>query len=543
LDEQPGARPDRISEARIALAIGLLATAFLFTGLGRYGVVNADEAIYHGIAERMVETGDLLHLDFRGEPRVYDTFLNAPLHYWARALLIRGFGSSETTMRALSALFGVLSVLATWGLARRLAGRRAALLAAGVLLTTFQFVYLHGARTGELDTLVTFLIVAAAWTLLRALADGRSFVPHHLAIAALVMTKAPLAIVPLAGALALLAHQPEGRRRLPRYLATGLALLPLALAWHTTQLFLHGDRIGGVLGTMLGQAAGSDSDVEALGLFGNARFYAGVLLYGAFPWSVVYPFALLHALRSNATASALRHALVFAAALALFFALISKHYPWYVLPLYPFLSIAVGVWLADLLAREPTSLASFGAGVALAALLWVGVDLFGTNPFGERALTFPMEVRWRGPTGVAAFAALCLAGLAGLVASRALRRVQRSAWPLAGGAGVVLALLACASLRSVAPLAYLDHRAPIERTKQLLDQARREGTPISYPVLLRRPVVQIARFHFADDFEIVPVYAPEGLDLALHSKGDPRVLDRSIGRAGLARRLPHAGLR
>ena len=69
------------------------------------------------------------------------------------------------------------------------------------------------------------------------------------------------------------------------------------------------------------------------------------------------------------------------------------------------------------------------------------------------------------------------------------------------------------------------------------------STPISYPVLLRRPVLQIARFHFADDFEIVPVYTREGTDLALFPKGDPTVLDRSIGRAGLARRLPDATLR
>ena len=90
-------------DLRVAAAVAVVSAAFLFVGLGRYGVVNIDEGIYHGIAERMVETGELHRLDFRGERRVYDTFLNAPLHYWARAGLIATLGSNGFTMRAVSA--------------------------------------------------------------------------------------------------------------------------------------------------------------------------------------------------------------------------------------------------------------------------------------------------------------------------------------------------------------------------------------------------------------------------------------------------------
>ena len=49
-------------------------------------------------------------------------------------------------MRILSALAGVLSVLATYGLTAYLFGRWAGLIAGVVQLTTFQFVYLHGTR-------------------------------------------------------------------------------------------------------------------------------------------------------------------------------------------------------------------------------------------------------------------------------------------------------------------------------------------------------------------------------------------------------------
>jgi 4-amino-4-deoxy-L-arabinose transferase-like glycosyltransferase len=541
LSEHPGGPSQRLGEARVALALALVATAFLFTGLSRYGVVNADEAIYHGVAERMLETGDWLRLDFRGEPRVYDAFLNAPLHYWARAGLIAAFGSNAFTMRALSALFGVLTVLATWALARRLAGGRAAVLAAAVQLTTFQFVYLHGARTGELDTLVSFLLVAAALALFRALDERLGFLPHHLAVAALCLTKAPLALVPVAAGVVVLVARPGSRRRLPAYLATGAALLPLALAWHATQLLLHGERAGEVLGAMLAQAGGSDRDVADLGLAGNARFYAGVLLHGAFPWSLVYPFALLRALRGDELAARLRSALAFAAALLLFFLLVAKHYAWYAMPALPFLSLAVGVWLGELASSGVRRSAAFGAGLALAALAWADVDLFGTNPFATRALGFPMELRWRSPAGLPAIVALPLAGAAWLLLCQALGRAGRHAATRRLGAAAVAALLVAAGLRCLAPFAHLDTRAPIERTRRSLERALREGRPIDYPVRLRRPVVQIARFHFGEDFEIVPEYTPEGTDLLLYPQGDPAVLDRSIGRAGLERRLGAAG--
>ena len=62
------------------LLVGLV-TPLLFYGLGRYSVVNGDEAIYHAVAVHMLESGDWLQLVFRGAVREYDTFMNAPLQY------------------------------------------------------------------------------------------------------------------------------------------------------------------------------------------------------------------------------------------------------------------------------------------------------------------------------------------------------------------------------------------------------------------------------------------------------------------------------
>ena len=161
------------------LALAPLAYLVLFHGLGRYGLVNGDEGFYHTVAVTMVETGDFFRLDFHGEHRLYDTFMNAPLQYWGRALAVLLLGDGRVAMRIQSALFGLASVILSFAFARRLSGRRAAFLVAGIQLTTFQFVYWHSARTGELETATAFFFTAVACCFLRYIETGRGIVLHH----------------------------------------------------------------------------------------------------------------------------------------------------------------------------------------------------------------------------------------------------------------------------------------------------------------------------------------------------------------------------
>jgi 4-amino-4-deoxy-L-arabinose transferase-like glycosyltransferase len=498
--------------ARTELALlALCCVPIFFWGLGRYGVVNADEAFYQAVSERMVASGDWLRLDFRGEPRFYDSFLNAPLSYWIRAALISLFGSNAWTMRGLSALAGAGTVLVTAWLAARVAGRRAALFAGGVLLLSFQFVFLHGARTGELDALVSLEFVAIAWLFLRAVEDGTSFVPHHLVLCALGWTKTPLVLIPLGVELLWFARARAARPRWRAYWQSGLALAPVALAWHVVQLAIWWDRVPAIAGNFLDQASGAKPDGEYHGRLDNGLFYLRALAWGAFPWSAVWPFALLAAWR----APRVRPLLAWPVALLVFFTLVAKHYAWYVLPLYPFLAIAVGAWLA-----EPRPL---GAPLAAAALVGALLCLDATpaNPFGEAALAYPMRFA---PSPLAAWA-LPLAILAGV----GLWRLRRN--------GAVIALAALlflpALLRTRVAFAHLDHRSPLVELHAELARARAEGREIAYPVRLPDGPVQIARFLFAEDYEIE--VRPNGL--WLQRKGDPAVLGRSIGRLGLEQRL------
>jgi len=518
------------ANASVLALLAALCIPILFWGLGGYGVVNSDEAIYHGIAERMAASGDWLRLDFRGEPRFYDSFLNAPLHYWLRAALIEAFGSNRWTLRILSALAGAGTVLATAGLAGRLAGSRAALIAGIVQLTTFHFVYLHGARTGELDALVSLLFVALAWLFLRGVQDGRSFVPHHLALCALAWTKTPLVLVPLAVELAHFALRPAARPRLRAYLVSGLALLPLALSWHALQLALWWDRVPAVVATFWDQARGTRTDGEYLGPAGNALFYLRALAWGTFPWSVALPFALAAALREPGR----RALLAWPLAVFVFFTLVAKHYAWYVLPAYPFFAVALGAWLAELPRRRSATV--LGLAVAAVAGSLLAVDATSPNPFAEVALTYPMHFRLReAPLALAALLAAGCAAAVWLAARRGSERARQLA-----ALGLVLALGTAALVRVAQPLRHLDHQGAMDRLRAELDRAQAEGRPLAYPIRVPPGSPQIARFHFGEDFEIEARAEGSDTTLWLHPRGDPRVLERSIGRQGLERRLARA---
>ena len=106
----PQRTPERGGTQRVLwpfLVLTLLGLPLLFYGLGDYSVVNGDEAFYHSVSRNMVKSGDWTRLEFTGEHRIYDTFMNAPVQYWVRAAVISVFGDSYWTMRGPTAFFAL----------------------------------------------------------------------------------------------------------------------------------------------------------------------------------------------------------------------------------------------------------------------------------------------------------------------------------------------------------------------------------------------------------------------------------------------------
>ena len=126
-----------------------------FQYLGGLPLMDPDEGRYAEIPREMLERGDLITPTLN----YVKYFEKPPLLYWINAASLKLFGQNEFAARFPSALCGLLTVLATYVIARKLYGRRAALLSALILGTSAGFVL--QSRIILTDMLLTFCLTAA----------------------------------------------------------------------------------------------------------------------------------------------------------------------------------------------------------------------------------------------------------------------------------------------------------------------------------------------------------------------------------------------
>ncbi len=118
--------------------------------------LHHDEALYGAWARAIADGSDpLLLIPWVDKP---------PLVLYLLAGNIKLFGTSELALRAPGMLAGVLTVWATYGLMRRLYGKKAALVAAA-LFALSPFAILFG-PTAFTDPWLTLFLVAATWAVL-----------------------------------------------------------------------------------------------------------------------------------------------------------------------------------------------------------------------------------------------------------------------------------------------------------------------------------------------------------------------------------------
>jgi len=162
----------------------------------------------------------------------YITVDKPPVSLWIMALSGRIFGFSSWSMLAPQALLGVGSVALLFAAVRRVWGAPAGLLSGAVLAATPAAALMF--RFNNPDAALTFFLVAAAYTLTRAL--ERASTRWLLLTAALVGTAflakslQALLVVPGLG-LAYLVAAPAGWRRRSAQLAGSLVVLAVSSLW------------------------------------------------------------------------------------------------------------------------------------------------------------------------------------------------------------------------------------------------------------------------------------------------------------------------
>ncbi len=204
--------------------------ANVFLRLSSTSISNSDEARYGVSAYEMLQSRSFLVTTYARQPEYWN--LKPPLGYWLIALSYRLFGYSPFALRLPSAIFGLLVVAGTMAFARRWGNRRLAILSGLIVATAFGFLSSHGARSGDLDAALTFLLLLAAMQLPPLARQPRRVVTFAAILAGAFLLKsfAILPMIVVAGAWA--AWSGAWRRVKPRdLLLAALLFAGLVAAW------------------------------------------------------------------------------------------------------------------------------------------------------------------------------------------------------------------------------------------------------------------------------------------------------------------------
>lgn len=340
-----------------------------FQYLGGLPLIDPDEGRYAEIPREMLERGDLITPTLN----YVKYFEKPPLLYWINAASLKIFGQNEFAARFPSALCGLLTVLATYIIARQLYGRRAALISALILGTSAGFVI--QSRIILTDMLLTFCLTAALGSFIVAAGrEGRRsralpWYLFYLFCALATLAKGLIGMVFPAGIVffyILLSRRWILLREM-RLIPGLLLFLAVASPWFVAvslrnpefaHFFFIREHFQRFSSTMHGR-------------YQPFWFFVPVLLGTMLPWSFFIPGALVRAWRDRRHdgGQAGMYLLIWTAVIFLFFSKSSSKLVPYILPIFPSLAMLIGHRidvLADGRGREMK-----GAAIALGAILVV----------------------------------------------------------------------------------------------------------------------------------------------------------------------------
>ena len=315
----------------------------MFTSLGEAPLERA-EIYFLDAARGMVESGDWLVPRYRGEP-----FFDKPaLTYWLMAFAQLWLGTTPGAARIVPAASALLVLLATVWLGTLLYDRRTALAGGLVLATTFAFVtFGHVAMSDMLLALWSTLAVALAVRAARPRPPA-ILLPALGAVLGLgFLTKGPIALLLPGIAIGLVLFRGRGKEPIRLQLVPlGLGLLLFAILGLGWFALLY-RRLGPdpllyfFLRENLQRFAGAAYDVGR-----PPWFYLPTYIAEGVPWSLFAPLAFLRGRRDEEGRAGTRLLAAWVLLALVPLSLSRGKIDYYLLPLYPAVSLVVGRFFA-----------------------------------------------------------------------------------------------------------------------------------------------------------------------------------------------------
>jgi len=379
------------------LMLVLLAALMLLWKLGTGTLGRWDESIYAQVSKEMIQSGDWLtpHWEYR------PWFHKPPLMMWLTAIFYRLFEVNEFWSRAASAFSGIGLVVTTFLIGKLIYDTYTGFLAALVLMTSYHFV--DYARFGTTDIMLALFSFVAVYAYLR-LKEGNQkwwYAVWAACAFALMVKGAAGMIAPVSIILALLLDRRLIVTTQSKHFRRGLLLGAAIVApWHIFMFVKHGRAF---LGEYLGYHIIARSTTVIEGHVGGRSYYINEMRKYFYPWFYLTPFALAMSIKENVRGQSRSRILLLLMMIVLggYTAAQSK-LSWYILPVYPVLSILVAsVCIRAFRSFESLAFSGLAVGTFVVALI---APLKIVLPFvcvGALAILFSVAIRRPAYRGVA----------------------------------------------------------------------------------------------------------------------------------------------
>lgn len=159
----------------------------VFYNLGKFPISSWDEARHGVSAYEMLKKGTFVVSTYRNKIDYWN--LKPPLSFWANMASYKIVGFNALGLRLFSAICAMLTIIMIAIFVNKRHGKLASLLSTLTLATCTQFLINHSARTGDADSLFVFLFTAAILSLLLCEQNNKWLYFSGLALALAFLTK------------------------------------------------------------------------------------------------------------------------------------------------------------------------------------------------------------------------------------------------------------------------------------------------------------------------------------------------------------------
>ncbi|MCU0534684.1 MAG: glycosyltransferase family 39 protein [Hydrococcus sp. Prado102] len=332
----------KIFSSELSLLLGLsIAALFLWLiALGNLPLRDWDEGYYGVVARDMFRTGNWIYPTYLDEPFLF----KPPLMMWLIAISYHWGKINEFTTRFPGAFLTACGVPLLYLLGREVFFNRLPAIFSALVYLTLLPIVRHG-RLAMLDGAINTFLILSLWSLLKARQESKWAIGFGIGMGAIALTKGVLVLVLGAIVIVFILVNKQAKLLLNPYLWLGgfLGFLPV-VAWYLAQIQQYGNVFIEV------HFQSQSFDRLSTSLDGHKReiwYYFIELVKYTVPWLIFLPGGLSLAWQQRDRSWGV---LVLTASIIYMgtISIMGTKLPWYIMPIYPFFALAVGVYLEKL---------------------------------------------------------------------------------------------------------------------------------------------------------------------------------------------------